>query len=97
MAKITRDEILKLAKLSRLELSDNEVNRFTKEIEDVLSYVEILDKANVDNLRPTYQVSGNVNATRDDSMIDYGTTKEDLLKNLPNRQGDLIKVKRMIG
>ena len=97
MAKITREEILKLARLSRLHLNEDEVQEFTDEIGKLIDYVKVLEDVDVSGLRPTYQVTGSENITRSDEIIDYKMNQEDLLKNLPDREGNLIKVKRMIG
>lgn len=97
MTKITREEIIKLANLSRLKLDESEIERSIKEISDVLSYVEILNEVDTEGLSPTYQVQHYDKYSRADKEIDYGVTQEDLLKNVPNIEGDLIKVKRMIG
>ena len=97
MAKITREEILKLARLSRLHLNEDEVQEFTDEIGKLIDYVKVLEDVDVSGLRPTYQVTGSENITRPDEIIDYKLNQEDLLKNLPDREGNLIKVKRMIG
>ena len=97
MAKITREEILKLARLSRLHLNEDEVQEFTDEIGKLIDYVKVLEDVDVSGLRPTYQVTGSENITRSDKVFDYKMNQEDLLKNLPDREGNLIKVKRMIG
>ena len=97
MAKITRDEVLKLARLARLELSDKDIDKFQTEISDILSYIEILNKVDTDDLKPTYQVTNIVNSSRDDEIIDYGIERDDLLKNVPRLEGEYIKVNRMIG
>ena len=97
MAKITREEILKLARLSRLHLNEDEVQEFTDEIGKIIDYVKVLDNVDVSGLRPTYQVTGSENITRSDKIIDYKINQEDLLKNLPDRKSNLIKIKRMIG
>ena len=97
MAKITREEILQLARLSRLHLNEDEVQEFTDEIGKLIDYVKVLEDVDVSGLRPTYQVTGSENITRSDEIIDYKMNQEDLLKNLPDREGNLIKVKRMIG
>ena len=97
MAKITREEILQLARLSRLHLNEDEVQEFTDEIGKLIDYVKVLEDVDVSGLRPTYQVTGSENITRSDEVIDYKINQEDLLKNLPDREGNLIKVKRMIG
>ncbi len=97
MAKLTREDILKLARLSRLKLSDKEVAEFQLEISDILGYVEMLNKADVSGLKPTYQVNGLTNITREDEVINYGISQSDLLKNVPDKDGKYIRVKRMIG
>lgn len=97
MTKISREDIQKLASLARLELSENELEKFQEEISEILSYVEILDSVDSTNIKPTYQVTGLVNVMREDTEYDYGTSQSDLLKNAPEKDKDFIKVKRMIG
>lgn len=96
MADLTKDDILKLARLSRLKLTDAEVDEFQKEISSILGYVQMLDKVDTADLKPTYQVTGLKNATREDELIDYGVSQEELLKNVPARDKHYIKVKRML-
>ena len=96
MAKLTREQILKLASLARLKLSDKEIKLFQTEITSILEYVEQLQTVPTDKIEPTYQVTGLKTVTRPDEVIDYGTTPDDLLKNLPAREGNYIKVKRVL-
>jgi aspartyl-tRNA(Asn)/glutamyl-tRNA(Gln) amidotransferase subunit C len=96
MSKLSRDDVLKLAQLSRLTLTDEEIERYRDEISSILEYVEILDKVDVSGLEPTYQVTGLKNVTRKDELIDYGYTPEDLLKNAPAVQNNQFKVKRVL-
>lgn len=96
MAKLTREDVLKLAKLAKLKLTDEEVESFTKEISEILNYVEQLQAVDIDSLEPTYQVTGLTNATRPDEVKDYGVSTQDLLKNLPAREGSQIQVKRVL-
>jgi aspartyl-tRNA(Asn)/glutamyl-tRNA(Gln) amidotransferase subunit C len=97
MADLTRDDVLKLARLARLKLSEDEIAKYQKELAEILEYVEQLDAVDVSGLEPTSQVTGLTNVTRADEEIDYGYKSLDLLKNVPATEGDLIKVKRMIG
>jgi aspartyl-tRNA(Asn)/glutamyl-tRNA(Gln) amidotransferase subunit C len=97
MTKLSRDDILKLARLARLRLTDDEVNAYQKELSAILDYVAQLDSVDTTGLEPTYQVTGLTNVTRPDVVKNYGTTQEELLKNVPQREGALIKVRRMIG
>lgn len=97
MAKLTRDDVLKLAQLAKLDLNEAEIEQFTAEISEILQYVEQLQSVDVDGLEPTHQVTGLTNVTREDKIKDYGYKPEDLLKNVPQVKDNQIKVKRMLG
>lgn len=96
MSQLSKQDILKLARLARLRLTDDEVEKYQKELSAILGYVEHLDSVDVSDLIPTYQVSGLTNVARDDELIDYGVSQDELLKNVPVRDGAYIKVKRML-
>jgi aspartyl-tRNA(Asn)/glutamyl-tRNA(Gln) amidotransferase subunit C len=96
MAKLSREDVLKLARLSRLRLSDEEIERFRDELSEILEYVEQLDIVDTTGIEPTYQVSGLKNVTRKDEVKDYGYRTEDLLKNAPDTQDGQFKVKRVL-
>lgn len=96
MGKLSRDDVLKLANLARLDVSEEEVNEYIEELSEILQYVEMLQSVDVDGLEPTNQVTGLVNVTRPDKIKDYGYKTTDLFANLPAVENDHIKVKRMI-
>lgn len=96
MANLSREDVLKLAQLARISLSDDEVTEFAGELSAILQYVEQLASVDVAGLEPTNQVTGLTNVMREDVVIDYGYAPADLLKNVPTVQGNLLKVKRMI-
>ena len=96
MSKLSREDVLKLAMLSRLKLSDDEVEKLRSELSEILNYVEILDKVDTDGLEPTFQVSGLKNVYRKDEIKNYGYDTKDLLKNAPATQDNQFKVKRVL-
>jgi aspartyl-tRNA(Asn)/glutamyl-tRNA(Gln) amidotransferase subunit C len=96
MSKLSRDDVLKLAQLSRLKLTDDEIERFRVDLSSILEYVEKLDSVDVSGLEPTYQVTGLKNIMRMDEPIDYGYETKDLLKNAPAVQDNQFKVKRVL-
>lgn len=85
-----------MARLSRLHLTDEEIEKYQKEIEAILGYVEQLQKVDITGLEPTYQVTGLQNIMRPDEIIDYGVTPEELLRNAPATEDGHIKVRRML-
>jgi aspartyl-tRNA(Asn)/glutamyl-tRNA(Gln) amidotransferase subunit C len=97
MAKLTRDDVLKLARLARLDLSEAEVEEYSEELSAILQYVEQLGSVDVEGLKPTNQVTGLTNVTREDEIKDYGYAPADLLKNVPVVKDNQIQVKRMLG
>ena len=96
MTKLNREDVLKLAKLAHLELTDEEVAKYQTELSEILDYVAQLQDVDVKGLEPTYQVTGLNNVTRKDQEVDYGASQAELLKNLPDRDGGNIKVKRVL-
>lgn len=96
MAKLSRDDVLKLAALARISLSDDEVDAFADELSAILGYVEQLGSVDVTGLEPTNQVTGLTNVMRPDEVIDYGYTPDKLLQNVPAVEKNQLKVKRMI-
>jgi aspartyl-tRNA(Asn)/glutamyl-tRNA(Gln) amidotransferase subunit C len=96
MSKLSRDDVLKLARLSRLRLSDEEAEKFRTELSEILDYVEKLNAVDTAGLEPTYQVTGLKNVMRPDELRDYGYKPEDLLSNAPDKQDNQFKVRRVL-
>ena len=96
MAKLTRDDVLHLAQLARISLSDDEVDEFSEELSAILQYVEQLSSVDVSGLKPTNQVTGLTNVMREDEVKDYGYAPSELLKNVPKTKDNQLQVKRMI-
>ena len=96
MSKLSREDVLKLARLSRLKLSDEEVEKFSEELSGILEYVEVLNKVDTSGLEPTSQVTGLTNVMRSDEVRDYGYKTEDLLKNAPVVRDGQFKVRRVL-
>lgn len=96
MSKISREDILKLARLSRLRLTDEEVSNLEAELPAILSYVEVLSGVDTSGLEPTYQVTGLVNVTRADEVRSYGYEASELLKNAPQTENGQFKVRRVM-
>lgn len=96
MAKLSREDVLKLARLSRLQLSDEEIAEFQKEISSILGYVEQLQEVDLKGIGPTNQVTGLKDVTRPDVVKDYGYKPDDLLDNAPAHEKNHIKTKRIL-
>ena len=96
MAKLSVGDVLALARLAKLRLSESEVDATAEELNQVLEYVERLQDVDVSKLKPTAQVTGLVNVMRPDELIDYQVSPKELMKNVPETEDGYIKVKRVI-
>ena len=96
MTQISRDDVLHLAQLSRLELDDNEIDGLRTDISNILGYVEQLNKLDTTGVEPTYQTTGLSNVWRDDQIINYGITREQLLARSPEVVDFQIKVPKVL-
>jgi aspartyl-tRNA(Asn)/glutamyl-tRNA(Gln) amidotransferase subunit C len=96
MADLTRDDVLRLAQLAQLDLTDEEARQFSGEISKILEYVEQLQGVDVTGLKPTSQVTGLTDVMRSDKVESYGYEPKDLLKNVPQVEDSQIKVRRVL-
>lgn len=88
--------MLKLARLARLELTEEEVDSYRDELGRILEYVEQIQNTDVTGLEPTSQVTGLTNVMREDEVVDYGVSADDLLRQAPHQEDRHIKVQRMV-
>ncbi len=97
---ITREEIVKLANLSRLKLSDDEIAHMQKDMGNILAYVDKLKSAKGVETGPVMSVNRNV--LREDSNAHEGGVYTEKLINLApkhekNKDGVFVKVKKILG
>jgi len=83
MAKLSEAEVRKVALLARIELSDAEVEKFARELTDILQFVEMLNELDTDNVEPTAQVTGLLNVSEEDEVQTFVEDKMELLKCSP--------------
>jgi aspartyl-tRNA(Asn)/glutamyl-tRNA(Gln) amidotransferase subunit C len=96
MSKINADEVRRVAALAKIAVSDEEARKLAKDLDEILGYVNQLENVDTAGLEPTYQVTGLTNITRKDELINYGTTREDLLKNAPHKRAGQIEVPKVL-
>lgn len=95
MPMLTREEVIKLAQLARIELSETEVSKFQKDLSTVLEYVDELKKVDVTGLEEVSQVTGLVNVQREDVVIDHGN-REEIFSQAPEMKDGYFKVKAIL-
>ena len=81
---------------ARLELTDEEKELYTKQLGDVLQYVNQMNEVDTSNIEPMSQVVDFVNVMREDKVV-YEQTKEELMKNAPEQENGFFKVPKIGG
>lgn len=90
--KLSKQEVEKIAKLSRLELTDDEKDKFAGQLSAVLDYVGKLNEVNTENVDMTAQVTGLENVYRED-VVDQCDFQKELIKQAAESEDGLIKTK----
>ena len=80
---ITQDEVKHVAQLSRLKLSEDEIQRFTKDLGNILDFFKDLEEVDTSGVAETSQVTGLVNQTRKDE-ISLSEVEDELLECSPH-------------
>jgi len=93
--KITRDEVEYVAHLARLEFAEEEIGTFTAQLNDILLYVDKLNRIDTTDVPPMTHAIAQKNAFRDD-IVHASLSNEASLANAPDVRGDFFRVPRVI-
>jgi aspartyl-tRNA(Asn)/glutamyl-tRNA(Gln) amidotransferase subunit C len=88
---ITRDEVLHVARLARLELTDEEVERFREQLSAILAAVSKVRELDLSDVPPTSHPLELANAW-DEDVPHVCLTLDEVFANAPDREGDLFEV-----
>ncbi len=94
--KITTEELIRVARLARLDVDESDLAEFTRQVGDILAYVDTLNQADTRSVPPTSHALDRVNAFRPDAVTPSMDT-DLLLQNTPDREGPDILVPKIIG
>lgn len=94
---MNKEEVLRLAGLARIEVSENEAEKLSHEFENILGYVAEVKNASGGASVPTPADYALKNVLREDTNPhESGIYTEKLLAEAPNREGDFVKVKKIL-
>ena len=88
---IDREQVLHVARLARLELTEDEVDRMTDELSGILDHVETISELDLDGVAPTTHVIDLVNVLRPDEVTP-SLDREQALAGAPDPDGDSFRV-----
>jgi len=91
---ISKKDVEHVAKLARIEITEDEKEKFTKQLGDIIKYVDQLNEVDTTGVEPMTQAYPLFNVTREDE-VRYIATKEELLKNAPEEEDSFFKVPKI--
>ena len=93
--KIDKNTTLKIAKLSRIKLDENEVDEFSTQLSSIVEWVEELNEVNTDNVEPLSNVSDAKLPLRKD-VKDSNDNSKDILLNAPDKLENYFAVPKVV-
>ena len=93
--KLSREEVLRIARLARLGLSEAEIDRMGEQLSDILEHFEILKQVDTSDVPPTAQSIDLQNVFRGDEVAPSLPSGE-VLANAPRKEGDYFRVRAVL-
>lgn len=94
--KITKEEIMHVADLARLDLDEESINKFAEQLGTILAYMDKLRSVDTQGVKPTSHAIALTNAFRDDDEKDH-LDNEIALANAPEKEGGSFVVPKVVG
>jgi len=92
---ISKKDVQYVADLARIELTEQELNKFSKQLENILEYIDKLKEVDISGVLPTSHVLNIKNVFRDD-VVKPSIKIEDFLKSAPKKEDTFFKVPKVI-
>ncbi len=93
--KITKEQVEHVAKLARLNLTEEEKEQMTKDMEAIIGFADQINSLDIADVKPTDHVIPINNVFRDD-VIAPSMDREKLLSNAPNQSGGCFSVPKVV-
>lgn len=94
--KITKDEVIHVANLARLDLDEASLDQFANKIGHILEYIDTLNQIDTSNIQPTSNALSLTNAFREDKVKEH-MNREAALSNAPEKEKGFFVVPKVIG
>ena len=93
--KISKDDVIYVADLARLEFGEEELEKFADQLGNILEYIEKLSELDTKGVEPTSHVLDISTPLREDRVEEW-ITHEEVLQNAPEREDDFFTVPKVI-
>jgi len=92
---VEKEEILHIAKLACLNIKEEEIEEYRKNLQDILNFAEIVNNVDTENISETIGSTNNTNVFREDEIKEF-EDKELLLQNAPEQENNMFNIPKVI-
>lgn len=93
--KVSKEELLHIANLADLKIKDDEIDNYLANLQDILNFAEVVNKAPIEDLQETIGANENSNVFRKDEVKTF-ENHEGLMSNAPEKERDMFKIPKVI-
>jgi len=92
---ISKDEVIHIARLASLNISEEEIEKYRDNLEEILNFAKVVDSVDTNNVSETVGSNENYNVFRKDEVIEFGDP-EGLLSNAPSQDEGMFRIPKVI-
>ena len=92
---VSKEEIAHIANLAYLDIEEDKIDNYINNLQDILNFANIVNKADVNNLDVTIGANEKQNVFRKDEVVIF-EDNEALLQNAPDRERNMFKIPKVI-
>ena len=92
---ISKEEVIHIAKLACLNLTEAEIEKYTKDMQEILELANMVNNVNTEGMNETVAANNKRNVLRKDEVVDFGN-RELLLQNAPSQDEGMFRIPKVI-
>jgi aspartyl-tRNA(Asn)/glutamyl-tRNA(Gln) amidotransferase subunit C len=98
---INKEQVLHLAKLARIQLKDDEIEKLIQDLNKILNYVEKIQELDLENIEPLVNIVEKLplrkdNILSEEEIEELNEIREIIIKNFPQKEGNYLKVPKIL-
>ncbi len=92
---ISKEEIIHIAKLADLNLSEAEIEKYTKDMQEIIEFANTINNVNTEGMGETIGTNEKVNVLRKDEVVEFGN-RDALLQNAPSQDEGMFRIPKVL-
>lgn len=92
---INKEEVIHIAQLASLNLSEAEIEKYTKDMQEIIEFANLINNVNTDGMNETIAANEKSNVLRKDEVVNF-ENRELLLSNAPSQDEGMFRIPKVI-